>query len=222
MAGRVRVLYALFEGLPETVIDSQVAEHIRSVRDGLGWEFELWAVDCSASGFARSLRRRDAVAAHTGCRVRVLRGVRPAVPLSRRLNRLRLARALGNGRPPFDLIHARTDYTAAVVGPIARRHGLPMIWDCRGDRVAEFEARSGEGGAAKGLLRRWRCSRPRSLEASRARNAGCRGPSGPCCWRSRRGSLGKLGRNPLPVQDWTSGPGLSVFAEAWTRVYRPG
>lgn len=156
MADRVRVLYVLFEGLPETVIDSQVAEHIRTVREGLGWDFELWAVDCTSSGMARSLRRRDAVEAHTGCRVRVLRGVRPAVPLSRRLNGLQLARALGNGRPPFDLVHARTDYTAAVMGPTARRHGLPMIWDCRGDRVAEFEARAGQGGFAKGLLRRWR------------------------------------------------------------------
>ncbi|MEQ9607599.1 MAG: hypothetical protein RLN99_08035 [Kiloniellaceae bacterium] len=156
MAERVRVLYVLFEGLPETVIDSQVAEHIRMVREGLGWDFELWAFACTSNGMARSLRRRDAVESHTGCQVRVLRGVRPAVPSSRRLNGLQLSRAIGNGRPPFDLVHARTDYTAATMGPVARRHGLPMIWDCRGDSVAEFEARADQGGLASNLLRRWR------------------------------------------------------------------
>lgn len=156
MADRVRVLYVLFEGLPETVIDSQVAEHIRMVRESLGWDFEIWAFACTSSGMARSLRRRDAVESHTGCRVRVLRGVRPAVPPSRRLNGLQLVRAIGRGRPPFDLVHARTDYTAATMGPIARRHGLPMIWDCRGDSVAEFESRADRGGLANCLLRRWR------------------------------------------------------------------
>jgi len=156
MADKIRVLYALFEGLPETVIDSQVAEHIRTVREGLGWDFELWAFACTSGGMTRALRRREAVEAHTGCRVRVLRGVRPAVPQSRRLNGLQIARALVSGPPPFDLVHARTDYTAAAMGPIARRHGIPMIWDCRGDSVAEFEARAGLGGFAMNGLRRWR------------------------------------------------------------------
>lgn len=141
------------------MIDSQVAEHIRTVRQGLGWDFELWAFACTSSGMARALRRREAVEAHTGCRVRVLRGVRPAVPWSRRLNGLQCARALGNGRPPFDLVHARTDYTAATLGPIARRHRLPVIWDCRGDSAAEFEARAGQGGPAKNALRRWRSAK---------------------------------------------------------------
>ena len=159
MGDRARVLYVLFEGLPETVIDSQVAAHIRTVREGLGWDFELWAVACTPSGMARSLRRREAVEAHTGCRVRVLRGVRPAVPSSRWLNGLQLGRVFGNGRPPFDLVHARTDYTAATMGPIARRHGIPMIWDCRGNSVAEFEARADQGGVAKALLRRWRSAK---------------------------------------------------------------
>ncbi len=159
MADRVKALYVLFEGLPETVIDSQVAAHIRTVREGLGWEFELLAVACTSSGMTQSLRRREAVEEHTGCRVRVLRGVQPAVPLSHRLNGLLLARALGKGRPAFDLVHARTDYTAAAMGPIARRHGVPMIWDCRGDSVAEFEARADQGGLAKGLLRRWRSAK---------------------------------------------------------------
>lgn len=174
MADRVRVLYVLFEGLPETVIDSQVAAHIRTVREGLGWDFELWAVACTSGGMARSLQRREAVEAHTGCRVRVLRGARPAVPLSHRLNGLLLARAFGNGRPPFDLIHARTDYTAAAIGPIARRHEIPMIWDCRGNSVAEFEARADQGGLAKGLLRRWRSARlveSRRLAAQHAAGA---------------------------------------------------
>ncbi len=171
MADRIRVLYVLFEGLPETVIDSQVAAHIRTVREGLGWDFELWAVACTSVGMARSLDRREAVEAHTGCRVRVLRGVRPAVPLSHRLNGLLLARALGSGRPPFDLVHARTDYTAAAIGPIARRHEIPMIWDCRGNSVAEFEARADQGGFAKGLLRSWRSTKLVEARRIAARHA---------------------------------------------------
>ncbi len=109
MAARLSVLYVLFEGLPETVIDSQVGEHIRFVRERLQWDFEICAVACNAPSHAGALRRKQAVEAHTGCRVRVLRGMRPALPGSRLVNGHRVAQAIGLSLVSFDLIHARND-----------------------------------------------------------------------------------------------------------------
>ena len=64
------------------------------------------------------------------------RGVRPAVPFSVALNRLLLAWAILR-KPGFDIIHARTDYSAAVAAAAKAMRKAVLVWDCRGDSAAE-------------------------------------------------------------------------------------
>ena len=136
----MRGALVLFEGLPPTVIDSQVLTHVRVVREELGIDLSVVAVACSRSLFESSQARLEHARAIAGGEVRLIGGMRPALPGSLTINRLILGRALAQlGLLSF--IHARADYAAAVAGSWGRRQGVPVLWDCRGDSHAELQER---------------------------------------------------------------------------------
>jgi hypothetical protein len=136
----MRGALVLFEGLPPTVIDSQVLTHVRLARERLGIDIAVVSFACSPSLFEVSQARLDRARSLAGGDVHLARGVRPAMPGSLTINRRRLAGALDRlGGIAF--VHARADYAAAVTGPLARRRDLPMLWDCRGDARAELQER---------------------------------------------------------------------------------
>jgi glycosyltransferase involved in cell wall biosynthesis len=133
-------VFVLFEGLPPTVIDSQVLTHVRLVRDVLGIDLSVVAVACSQAIFETSMTRLDRARAAAGGEVQLIRGWRPAMPGSLAVNRVLIGRALAR-LPSFSFVHARGDYSAAVAGPWGRRRGFPVLWDCRGDARAELRER---------------------------------------------------------------------------------
>lgn len=137
---KMRGALVLFEGLPPTVIDSQVLTHVRLARERLGIDIPVVSFACSQPVFEMSQKRLARARQIAGGEVTLARGVRPAMPGSLSINRQRLARALDSlGNISF--VHARADYAAAVTGPLARRRQLPMLWDCRGDARAELHER---------------------------------------------------------------------------------
>jgi hypothetical protein len=142
MAGDVRMrgAFVLFEGLPPTVIDSQVLTHVRLVRDVLGIDLSVVAVACTHGEFENSKARLDQARTIAGGEVRLIRGSRPAMPGSLAINRIVLSRAVARLRS-VSFIHARGEHSAAVAGPWGRRHGFPVLWDCRGDARAELQER---------------------------------------------------------------------------------
>ncbi len=73
--------------------------------------------------------------------VRLFRALRPLTFLTYAVNVLLLIWHLYPRRREFSHIHARTDYSAAVAAPAARLFGLQLLWDCRGDAIAEVEER---------------------------------------------------------------------------------
>lgn len=145
MAGsRSRGALVLFEGLPPTVIDSQVLTHARLMRQELGIDLTVVAFACTDAIFRSAAQRLDHARQIAGGPVLLYRCIRPAWPASLHVNRRRLRAAL---RMCGDIafIHARADYTAAVAGPLAQYMSVPMLWDCRGDTVSEFQHRIGPG-----------------------------------------------------------------------------
>lgn len=138
MANLPKILLVLFEGLPGTVIESQVLLHARDMARLNIATFEIWAFACSEKLYVSSLAMQKQAEAQAGCRVRILRGVRPAAPFSVRRNAWRLDRAIKSYGPDFDVIHARTDYTAHVCSLLTPRQKFTLIWDCRGDAMAEL------------------------------------------------------------------------------------
>ncbi len=123
------------------MIESQELVHASEMaRLGIA-EFEIWAVACSKTLHRRSTAAQARAQALAGCPVRVFRGVRPAVPGSIAFNAMLLAAAMLRLRPVFDMVHARTDYAAAVCAVLKHWRQFVLVWDCRGDSVAEFAER---------------------------------------------------------------------------------
>lgn len=148
-------LLLLFEGLPATVIHSQVFARLNWLEtEGLA-TFDVLAFAHTGALLAKSRRRARELQDDISGKVMVERGVRPAFPGSRFLNRRRLRRVLSAKPGRYSFIHARTDYSAAVAGPLAEELRLPMIWDCRGDSEGEFIERSTDRGKG-GPLVAWR------------------------------------------------------------------
>jgi len=150
-----RILFVLFEGLPATVIDTQVLLHIDAAQKAFGARFEIWAFCGTRSLYEKSLVRQSAAQEMANCPIRVVHGVRAGIPGSKLVNRAFFRRLLRQRTGDFDLVHARNDYIAAVVGPVLRSANIPMLWDCRGDSVAEFEERAGRE-ALPGFIKRAR------------------------------------------------------------------
>jgi hypothetical protein len=140
VAYKMHGVFILFEGLPSTVIDSQVLTHVRLARERLGIDLTVIAVACTDAIYRASSARLERARKIAGGEVHLLRGGRPMLPGSMLINRLLLARKL-DAMSPISFIHARTDYAAAVSGPLARRRDIPMLWDCRGDMIAELRER---------------------------------------------------------------------------------
>lgn len=139
-ASEMRGALVLFEGLPPTVIDSQVLAHVRLARERLGIDMPVVSFACSDALFEQSQKRLDRAREIADGDVILARGVRPAMPGSLSINRQRLAGVLDR-LGDISFVHARADYAAAVTGPLARRRQLPMLWDCRGDARAELHER---------------------------------------------------------------------------------
>lgn len=133
----------LFEGLPPTVIDSQVLTHARLMRERFGIDLQVLAFACTGPIYEMSKKRLDIARRIAGGPVLLYRGMRPAVPGSLAWNRHALRAALAK-MGSLSFVHARSDYAAAVSGPVARRLDVPMLWDCRGDGVAQFRERMEE------------------------------------------------------------------------------
>ncbi len=83
----MRGAFVLFEGLPPTVIDSQVLTHVRLAREQLGIDLTVVAAACSRPLFESSQARVEMARQVAGGDVRLIRGVRPAAPGSRRIIR---------------------------------------------------------------------------------------------------------------------------------------
>lgn len=150
-----RILFVLFEGLPATVIDTQVLLHIDAAQKAFGARFEIWAFCGTRSLYEKSMARQNAAEGMANCSIQVIRGARAGIPGSKLVNRRIFRRLLRQRIGDFDLVHARNDYIAAVVGPVLQSAHIPMLWDCRGDSVAEFEERAGRE-ALPGFIKRAR------------------------------------------------------------------
>ncbi|WP_028880701.1 hypothetical protein [Terasakiella pusilla] len=135
-----RGLYILFEGFPDTVFDSQVLQHVIACEENIDIEFDILSVATTKSIYESSKKKHLKIDKCIKGSCYLLKGTRPVMPFSSWYNRRLLAPFITKKR--YDFVHARTDYSAAIVGPLAHRRHIPLLWDCRGDSCAEFSSRT--------------------------------------------------------------------------------
>ena len=131
-----KILFLFFEGLPTSVIDSQVLGHCQQMQSNLNVEFEIWSFACNDTLYKNSLERLTEAEKLAGCKVRLFKGIRPAYPFSEYFNAKVLKEKIKEFNINYNLIHARTDYSAHVASLVTKN----FIWDCRGDTLAEFNS----------------------------------------------------------------------------------
>ncbi len=141
-----RGLFLLHEGVGPTIFASQVMEHALAMR--------AQGIDFSVLSFEVFRRQRAASAAnlarigrnYPAQDVTLRNAVNMYLPGSTLINALLLLRFLRAQRGRFDFIHARADYSAFLALLTKPLHGLPVIWDCRGDAAGELADSLGRKG----------------------------------------------------------------------------
>lgn len=147
---RRRGLFVVFHGIWPTIFESQVLIHVQEMRS-LGIDMEVWVFPLSRANYAASALHRAELEQRYGVTIRLFQGFNPRLPFAEILNALRLARALRRSAVRPEFIHARTDYSTLVCGLVRMFCPFELIWDCRGDAVAEF----GMSKPATGMLARF-------------------------------------------------------------------
>jgi hypothetical protein len=133
-------LFLLHEGLPPTIFESQVLNHLRQMNQ-CGLNLEVWSFALSPRIYRQSNKLLQKFVADYGVKIRLFRGVWPAVPFSRFINALILLFYLKLYRNRPDFIHARTEYSAAVAALLKSLCRFRLVWDARGDTLSEFRKR---------------------------------------------------------------------------------
>ena len=141
MAKKPVILLTLCESLSNTVVVSQALGHARVMADAGVGTFHILAMAWNASMQADAENFRAEAEGLCGAPIHIVRGVRPALPGSWRINGARIARAVQQLGIRFTHVHARTDYSVVVSARAARMLDSMLIWDCRGDSLAELDFR---------------------------------------------------------------------------------
>lgn len=129
-------LLLLFEGLPATVVQSQVFTRIRWLEANAVATFDVLAFAHDRDLLRASGDRLAGLKSEISGTLTLARAARPGVPGSRLINRSLLANWLARTGRRYDFIQARTDYAAAVAASLPEA-SPPLVWDCRGDAEGE-------------------------------------------------------------------------------------
>jgi hypothetical protein len=131
-------LFLLHEGVGSTIFTSQVMEHVACMaRNGV--DFEVLTFETFRKARAATERNlAQARATYPQANVTLSTAANIYLPGSTLINAFLLLRCLMANRLRLSFIHARADYTAFLALLTRPLHGLPVIWDCRGDAVDEL------------------------------------------------------------------------------------
>lgn len=141
---RLEGIFFMFGGIPNTIFESQVLVHVRNMQQ-VGIDMEVWTFAGSSWEYRAALDALPRIENNfPTIKVRVFRGVRPALPSSEWLNALLLLWRMWRlgAKPSF--VHARTEHATAVAALAKSLKKYALIWDARGASLSEFRAHARE------------------------------------------------------------------------------
>ncbi|MEX0606026.1 MAG: hypothetical protein WD623_14045 [Marinobacter sp.] len=131
-------IFLLYEGLPPTIVESQVIAHVQSMKN-VGVEIEIWAFAVTSQAFASGQAALESFqSAYPGIVIRLFRGVKPALPFSEIFNAYLLMWHMWRIGASPTFVRARTEHATMIAAIAKRLMKYRLIWDARGDTLAEF------------------------------------------------------------------------------------
>lgn len=132
-------LFVLHEGVGSTIFTSQVMEHALCMKKN-GIDISIITFETFRKSKIESEKNLKKIQAkYPLFKVDLRFGINIYLPFSSLINAYLLLRYLFENKNNFSFIHARADYTAFLSLITKPLHGLPVIWDCRGDAVGELQ-----------------------------------------------------------------------------------
>lgn len=135
----MRGLFVTHEGFGNSIFQSQVIEHCKSMKS-VGVDIDILTYEVFRKAWSVSATNAAKFQKNGYLTLWLKKAVSIYAPFSTLINLLILAidiNRLANFKR-YKFIHARADYTAFLCTLLKPIHGLPVIWDCRGDSVDEL------------------------------------------------------------------------------------
>lgn len=128
----IKGIFLSFEGLNNSIANSQVLEHVESLKSQ-SIDIEILFFLGKKAIFQKNL---ELISQYSNYNIKIFRAIDPAIPFSAFLNSIYLFYILFNKKIQF--IHARTDYVCSTLFFLKIFTNIKIIWDCRGHTTAEY------------------------------------------------------------------------------------
>jgi hypothetical protein len=130
-------LFVLHEGIADTIFNSQVLEHVISMKS-LGIDFDILSFNTFNKSWNQSNYNFESIKKkYPNLNIFLNKALNIYYPFSFLVNSIFLLRFLKNKK--YDFIHARADYTAFLCILTKPIHKINVLWDCRGASVDELK-----------------------------------------------------------------------------------
>jgi glycosyltransferase involved in cell wall biosynthesis len=132
-------LFVLHDGVASSIFDSQVAIHIKDMKEN-GVELDVLAFETFSKAWGNSKNNAEKFRSDNQNMLLWLRkAMNIYMPLSLIYNAFLFLFFIINKRKNYSFIHARSDYTTFICLLSKPLHRLPVIWDCRGHSIDELK-----------------------------------------------------------------------------------
>jgi hypothetical protein len=167
----VSLVLVTLESLDGTVMSSQVLERSRQLRK-CGIDVRVISLCMTRKSWFASLRIASSENSRAGCLSTVAApAIRSSVPGSIAVNSLIVLLMILCFAPQAELIHARADSAAATSRFTARLVRIPLLWDARGDALAEVSSPKPSDGICERLIYPFRMAAARQHRSLALRTA---------------------------------------------------
>ncbi len=134
------IVFLSYEGVTDTIFESQVLEHCEKFP-----AIHLFLLPNNIAAYNKSKLYMEKNSKNF--KISLLRSFNQKIPLSELINALQLYKVFKENKIKDPIIHARSDYAAAVATLLKLLISCTVIWDCRGDTVSEQKLANCDNGS---------------------------------------------------------------------------
>jgi hypothetical protein len=131
-------LMVIFADISAGVVKSQAIVHAREMYDMGIINFGIWCFTFSNSSFRQSKLNLNNMQNLCGGKIKIFKGVKPAVPFSILINAIILWLQIIRDKSKFEVIHARGEFATAVCAYLKLFFNFTLVRDSRGDSITEY------------------------------------------------------------------------------------